>query len=221
MDVLHRGVVDATGGKRERASAGRNFNADALSTAGGRKLETGYELVLYSKVGIGDGRYANVPWIQELPDPVTKIVWDNYLSVSPKTAANEKLRQGDIVELTVGSDDAKKTVEVPVAIQPGLHDSVLGLAIGYGREGAGKVASDLGVNAALLTTWTDIEGKDGSARITFAGMPATFKKTGASYKLVSTQGHHELRDAKWEAKGPHDRGRNHARGLAKRSRERH
>jgi molybdopterin-containing oxidoreductase family iron-sulfur binding subunit len=49
------------------------------------------ELVLYEKIGLGNGRYANNPWLQELPDPVSRVVWDNYLVVSPKFAHDQKL----------------------------------------------------------------------------------------------------------------------------------
>jgi molybdopterin-containing oxidoreductase family iron-sulfur binding subunit len=187
--LLQRGVFDTTSGRRSRGAASVvAFKADALGTKA-PSASNGYELALYPKVGIGDGRYANIPWMQELPDPITKIVWDNYLSVSPATAAKEKLRHGEVVDLAVGG----KTARVPVAIQPGLHDAVFALAIGYGREGAGKVASGLGVNGAQLASWV-------GGRLVASGLPATIKKVGERYDLVSTQGHHQLRDAKWEAK---------------------
>ena len=194
--VLQRGVVDARAGGKARAGAPKIDGAALLAigatigaTARTAKPAKGFELVLYPKVGIGDGRYANIPWLQELPDPITKIVWDNYLSMSPGAAEKEKVRHGDVVSLTVGD----KTALVPVAIQPGLHDSVLALAIGYGRSGAGKVASDLGVNAIRLASW--VEG-----RLVASALAATIEKTGERYDLVSTQGHHQLRDPKWEAK---------------------
>ena len=190
ISILQGGVAIANSGGRGKPS----FNADSFP-AKAPKAREGYELVLYAKVGIGDGRYANIPWMQELPDPVSKIVWDNYLCVSPKTAEKEKLRQGDMVALKVG----EKTLKVPVAIQPGTHDSVLGLAIGYGREHAGKVASGLGVNALALASWSFSAAATSAGWVT-SGLPATFAKTGQRYDLVTTQGHHQLRDPKFEAK---------------------
>jgi molybdopterin-containing oxidoreductase family iron-sulfur binding subunit len=100
--VLQQGVV-STGGARERTSAGRGFSGGVAGVlnAKDRKPTEGYELALYSTVQFGDGRFANIPWLQELPDPVTKIVWDNYLMVSIGAAKKEKLHEGDIVEITV------------------------------------------------------------------------------------------------------------------------
>ena len=188
--ALQSGVADASAGRRGRTGSARSFNASALSTKS-RNMQTGYELVLYAKIGIGDGRLANIPWLQELPDPVTKVVWDNYLCVSPVMAVRESLQEGAIVALSVGD----KTVEVPVHIQPGLHDEVLALAIGYGRSGGGKVCKDIGVNAYQLASFA-------AGKPVYSGLAAKLKPTGKKYDLVTTQHHHQLRDPKVEQ---HDR----------------
>jgi len=174
--VLQNGVVDTD---RRGAGSGRSFTGSVAKPKGAAQ---GLELVLYPSVQLADGRYANVPWLQELPDPVTKVVWDNYVMVSPALAREHHLKQGDMIELTVG----KKSVKAPVFIQPGLHDAVLALALGYGRKGAGKVAKDIGLNAYALAGFT------GSAPAVFAGQSVTFKKTGERYKIVSTGDHHSM-----------------------------
>ena len=108
-----------------------NFAAVSAPTLKSAAAKKEFELVLYPKIGILDGRHANNPWLQELPDPVTKATWDNYVSLSPATARARKLREGDIVKVSDGVNE----VELPVQIQPGQHDGVLAIAVGYGRKG--------------------------------------------------------------------------------------
>lgn len=180
LATLQNGVVDTTKGRVATRSS-RSLAADALSVKP-RAQQAGFELVLYPTVQLGDGKFANVSWLQELPDPVTKIVWDNYLMVSPETAKKEKLKEGDVVALTVG----KRTIEVPVHVQPGLHDEVLALAVGYGRTGAGNVGNGVGVNAFQLALVGD------GGRAICSGLGASIKKTGRWYELACPQGHHQL-----------------------------
>src|SRR5690606_7052318 len=90
-----------------------------------------------------------VPWLQELPDPISKVCWDNYACLSPKDSVQLKVKQGQHVTLTVG--EAK--IELPVHIQPGQADGVVGVAFGYGRSGGGKVVDGIGQNAMILAQW--------------------------------------------------------------------
>ena len=180
VHVLQTGIV-TTGGDRNRAGGSRSVAAGAVAKTNRKEPMTGYELVLYPKIQIGDGRYANVAWMQELPDPVTKIVWDNYVSVSPATAEKEHLKLGDVVELQVGA----QKLRAPVHIQVGQHDDVLALAIGYGRTRAGRVANNIGVNAMELASF-------GNGQPVLSGRAVSMKKTGEFYRLVSTQDHHVL-----------------------------
>ncbi|MCB0357963.1 MAG: molybdopterin oxidoreductase, partial [Bdellovibrionales bacterium] len=158
----------------------RNFKIDALASV--KPVQTsGFELNLYETSGLRDGSLANVPWLQEFPDPVTKIVWDNYLCVSPKTASVNHLQEGEMVSLNVGEVKRK----VPVHIQPGQHDDVLALAVGYGRTAAGKVANGVGVKAFdLATTVGD--------QIVYSGLDARFYKTKEKIMLANVQGHHSM-----------------------------
>lgn len=120
--------------------------AMATSVKGG-----GIELFVYEKIGLGNGDYANNPWLMELPDPISKVTWDNYITMSPidvkAMGLNEMLRQdidGSIVDLTVNGT----TIQVPVYPQPGQAPGSIGLALGYGRTAESlKVASGVGVNA--------------------------------------------------------------------------
>ena len=113
------------------------------------------ELVLYTKTSIGDGTQANNPWLQELPDPISRMSWDNYLTISPKDAKkfgiennlNARMQlDGTVVTLKVNGVTLEN---VPVFIQPGQAEGSLGLALGYGKKDSGKVA-ETGINAYPL-----------------------------------------------------------------------
>ncbi len=112
----------------------------------------GLELCLYEKVGAGNGRYANNPWLMEMPDPISKVVWDNYVCVSPKTAAQLKLTMNtaehwsDVVEVRVGD----QSLELPVVVLPGQEDNTVAVALGYGRSRAGRAGNGVGRNAFPL-----------------------------------------------------------------------
>ncbi len=113
------------------------------------------ELVLYEKIALGTGSQANNPWLQELPDGVTKATWDNYLTVS-KAMARElgvEAVEGKVgmVNLTVNGI----TVKLPALVQPGQAKGTVGLALGYGRVKAGKVANGVGVDAFPFVRFLD------------------------------------------------------------------
>ena len=88
------------------------------------------ELVLFPGFATHDGRHANNSWLQETPDPVTKMTWDNPLSLSVQDATMLGIQEGDLVSLSL--DGA--TVKLPAIIQPGQAKGVVTLALGYGRS---------------------------------------------------------------------------------------
>src|SRR5207244_13271001 len=88
-----------------------------------------YELHFYESVALRDGRHANNPWLQELPDPISKATWGNYAAVSPALAARLGLSDGDVVSL--GSQGAQ--IELPVLVQPGREPRTISVALGYVR----------------------------------------------------------------------------------------
>ncbi|WP_299532310.1 TAT-variant-translocated molybdopterin oxidoreductase [Ulvibacterium sp.] len=130
------------------ASAVRSL---ANATSGG-----GMELVLYPKIGMGDGQQANNPWLQEFPDPITRVSWDNYITVSKADAeqiglVNEHVANGGLdgsyVKLTVNGVSIDR---VPVIVQPGQAKGSVGLSFGYGRKVGMKSEMQTGVNAYAL-----------------------------------------------------------------------
>lgn len=166
-------------------------NATSLAYAGGNAAQaiaelgsfkpSELELVLYTKPSMGDGTQANNPWLQELPDPITRMSWDNYLTISPKDAEkfaidndlNARMQlDGSIVNLTVNGVTIK---DVPVFIQPGQAEGSVGLALGYGKKDSGATA-DTGVNAYPLF--------DGS-NLTVSGVK--IEKTGEDHEFAGIQ----------------------------------
>jgi len=125
---------------------------------------TGTELVLYSKVGMGDGRQANNPWLQEFPDPISRVSWDNYVTISKADAEkwgveNKMVADGGVngsyVKLTV---DGKVLESVPVIVQPGQAVGTVGLSFGYGKKAGMQAEMATGVNAyALYTNFSDVQ----------------------------------------------------------------
>ena len=140
-----------------------------------------FELVLYEKTGLGNGNQANNPWLQELPDPVSRITWDNYLCVSPADARENGWHNNNVVNLKANG----VTMPVPVYIQPGQTQGVVALAFGYGRTKCGKVADGVGKNAFAFARLTD-------NGMTFWSECSVEKSTEDDHMLASTQMHHTM-----------------------------
>ncbi|MEW5923275.1 MAG: TAT-variant-translocated molybdopterin oxidoreductase [Candidatus Zixiibacteriota bacterium] len=132
------------------------------------------ELNFYSSK-LYDGRFANNGWLQELPDPINKLTWGNAALLSPKTATELAVANGEIVNIEAGS--AK--LEIPVWISPGQADYTVAVALGYGRGGIGAVADGVGANAYLLSNSNNPSFYRG-VRLT---------KTGAVMNMAGTQDH--------------------------------
>jgi len=175
--ALYNGFNSVEGGTSLSYSGGNA--AQAVAELSGFKPAQ-FELQLYTKTGIGDGTQANNPWLMELPDPITRLSWDNYLTISPKDAKdlgiennlNARMQlDGETVNITVNGVTVKN---VPVFIQPGQADGSLGLALGYGKTNSGKVA-ETGVNAYPLfdgfnTVLSDVKIEKTGDEHKFAGM---------------------------------------------------
>jgi molybdopterin-containing oxidoreductase family iron-sulfur binding subunit len=133
------------------------------------------EVVFLPSSSLHDGRFANDGWLQELPDPLTKLTWDNPALVSPKTAETLALASGDLVRL----DHAGRSLELPVFLLPGMTDGVVALTLGYGRSHAGRIGSGVGFNAFTVRS-SNAPGFDGGVTLT---------KLARTYPLSATQEH--------------------------------
>jgi len=136
------------------SASGANYSAAASALA--KAKSTNFDLVLYTKVGMGDGQQANNPWLQEFPDPITRVSWDNYVTVAKADAEKVGLKNwnvangglnGSYATIKVGNTTLEN---VPVVIQPGQAKGTLGLAFGYGKKLGLKEEMQVGVNAYAL-----------------------------------------------------------------------
>lgn len=182
----------------ESATKPGSFNGAAVGAAvaaatSGKKGGK-YELVLYEKVGIGAGQGASNPWLQELPDPVTRATWDNYVIVSPalaRTMLDIDLNNGgqaDAYEVNPPKKVVKvvangKEISLPVLIIPGTHPDTIGIAVGYGRSNnIGKAAAGVGQNAFPLASISN-------GVVSFSNSSVEITVTGEKYPVALTQTH--------------------------------
>ncbi len=173
--ALHDGVV-----RFEEKSAEKSvFKVEAFNAIPSQPDVSGFSVVLSESYFISDGRFASNGWLQELPHPVTKVVWDNYAAISPKTAGELGVDYNDLVEVRI----ADRKSELPVFIQPGMADKVVAIEVGYGRNKAGTVGSGVGVNAnTFLSKIPSL-----SAWILSGG--SVSRIAGKRYDLVTTMEH--------------------------------
>jgi len=133
------------------------------------------EIVFLPSPSLHDGRFANDGWLQELPDPLTKLTWDNPALVSPAMAERLGLDGEDLVRI----DYAGRSLELPIWILPGMADNLVALTLGYGRARAGRIGSGIGFDTFSVRT-SSAPGFDGGA---------TLSKGGGRRPLSATQDH--------------------------------
>ncbi len=158
--------------------------ADIATAISARALPTGalskssLEVVFAVDAKMYDGRHANNAWLQELPDPVTKICWDNAALLSPKTAEELGIRGGDLVRIAKGD----RTLEIAAWVLPGHADNSVTLSLGWGRTKAGRVGNGHGFSVSALRAADALWFEDGF----------TVTAVGSRYALSQTQDHHRM-----------------------------
>ncbi|MEN9469397.1 MAG: hypothetical protein RL630_1130 [Verrucomicrobiota bacterium] len=158
-----------------------SFDSVAKVCAASRPLRldsTGFELVFLADSKVDDGRYANNGWLQELPDPVTKLTWDNAALISPASAERLSVVTGDVVAVTVDG----RTVELPVLVLPGHAENSISVAVGYGRSAVGSVGLRVGFDVYPVTS--DLESRFRKV--------SSVVKVGRKWPLAVTQEHGAL-----------------------------
>ncbi|HEX8851140.1 MAG TPA: molybdopterin-dependent oxidoreductase [Gemmatimonadaceae bacterium] len=170
--ALPSGVMTGT---LPNAPAARRAPARVAAPAGSGNLF----FLTYHSPTLGDGRGANKPWLQELPDPVSKICWQSWVEVHPSTAKKLGVTNGDVVEVKT----AAGTVRAPVYLFLGVRPDTIAMPLGQGHTEYGRYAKGIGVNAAaVLPLGTDAAGGRVGATM------ATMSRTSESVDLVSTEG---------------------------------
>jgi len=152
-NALHDGVV-----KSGASSRAGSFNVDVslAKSKVSKPSSNELELVIYESVSMGNGQFSTNPWLMEMPDPVARTSWGNYLAVPVNYDGNKKflglngLVDGDLADITVGG----KTMRVPVVLQFGMAPGTVALSLGYGRRSAGTCGTGVGVdlNDCLLSS---------------------------------------------------------------------
>ena len=157
--AIHDGFVK-TAYTPEEITFESQVDLNAVGRALAKTKSSELELALYTKISMGDGQMANNPWLQEMPDPITRASWDNYLTMSPadaaergivNTTADNGALDGETVDVTV---DGVTINNVPIYIQPGQAKGSVGLALGYGRKEGVKEEMNQGVNAYAFKNTT-------------------------------------------------------------------
>lgn len=150
----------------------------ARTAPSGALSKSSLEVVFAVDAKMYDGRHSNNSWLQELPDPVTKITWDNAAIFSPKTAEELGIRGGDMVRIAKGN----RTVEIAAWVLPGHPDNTVMLALGWGRAKAGRVGNGHGFDVNGLRSTDAVWYEDGF----------TVTATGTRYPISQTQDHHRM-----------------------------
>ena len=173
-----------------------NGNLSAAGKAEGKISGGEWELTVYQKSGIGSGQHANNPWLQELPDPVSKVTWDNYVTMSPKDMEAKgysmvlgQEQSQNVVKVTVN----EASIELPVYPQPGQTPGTIGIAVGYGR---GENGENIGKSAYQQEGIYGQASKEMIGRNAFKlvsgqneAFSASIEDTGSKYILACTQTH--------------------------------
>jgi MoCo/4Fe-4S cofactor protein with predicted Tat translocation signal len=183
---LHDGIVHL-----ESTGAGQPaFNADVSGLTYSQPSSSDLEISFYEKVAIGAGQFANNPWLQEMPDPITRVVWDNYLCIplnwdgrSRFEYFNNLKEDGNIVEVTIRGNGVK----LPVVRQFGMPQNTVAVALGFGREVCGKAGIGVGQNLFPHTA------RDGEGNVQYYVTDvAVSNKIGHDKKFASVQHHHTM-----------------------------
>jgi MoCo/4Fe-4S cofactor protein with predicted Tat translocation signal len=174
--ILHDGVLAESASPPVAVRPSRGVLADLAPTAAAFASRPGkLDLAFLPCPKLHDGASANNGWLQELPDAITKVTWDNPLLMSPLTAEAHHVTDGDVVRLEVGG----RALEVPIFRVPGMADGTLVLTLGYGRRAAGRVGTGVGFDAFALRSSKDHD----------LASDVHITPTGGRYLLAQTQEH--------------------------------
>jgi anaerobic selenocysteine-containing dehydrogenase len=161
--------------------AARSFAGDAQQMP--------FTLHIYPSAAFADGRSAHLPWLQEMPDPMTTVMWGSWVEINPETAHKLDIHEGDV--LTIASPQT--SIELPAFLYPGLRPDVIAIPVGQGHTQYGRYAAHRGANPLRLSASTSDRATETATQI---GVRVSVAKTGRNEKLTrfgasDARGHHE------------------------------
>jgi len=184
--ALQDGVIEPEQETMGGASFGGNLAAAMQQISTTKSAKT--EVVVYEKISMGKGgAWSNNPWLQEMPDPISKATWDNYACVSPKKAKELQAELTSITEVVAAKTVIKIKIKgfevaLPLVVIPGMHNDVIAVALGYGRnEKIGRAAANTGKRVAPLMQY------NGSTFVAYNGVE--IERTNETYEIAQTQTH--------------------------------
>lgn len=178
-------LSSATPGSPTNITTTTGFRSDAFVNSTNIMTPSGnYVLMLTPNPNLGDGRYANNGWLQELPKPLSRVVWDNYAAISVQTAKALGVENGDMVKVTAPNGN----LQLPAFVQPGVAEGVIAVQLGYGREVCGIVGKDVGFDAGALIS------KNYKLSPWLYNDSVSIEKTGEKHDLVSTVEHYNIEE---------------------------
>jgi MoCo/4Fe-4S cofactor protein with predicted Tat translocation signal len=175
---LQSGVFEPVVKVESQPAYNASLLSEAISSLAAYNVGDGIELSFYETIALGNGKQANNPWLQELPDPISKVCWDNFAAISPKLASEQKINNGDVIRIG-------ESLMLPALLQPGQAYGSISIALGYGRKDTGKVADGIGQNTYPFAKLTN-----GTVHYESNGLKIS--KTGEIHKLALTQTHHSM-----------------------------
>lgn len=184
QQILHDGVSEGEGFSSVPVSISGNLQGELSDALSQEPLE-GIEIAVKPDSKLFDGRYSNISWLQELPDPMTKITWDNVALMSPATAESigidttRSFKDNDVpvVRIEVGNN----VIEIAAWVEPGHAENSITLTAGYGRESIGRVADGVGKDV-----YPFLNSNSAFYQV------AEVSSTGATFEIACTQDHHSM-----------------------------
>jgi anaerobic selenocysteine-containing dehydrogenase len=157
VELLRRGGIfgtDKVPGKGYRWGSTSALPNPGRPRFAGDEKQFPLHLQVYPSTAFHDGRGAPLPWLQQMPDPMTTVVWDSWIEINPATAASLGITHGDLVEVA----SPRGTLRLPAVIYPGIRPEIVAIPLGQGQKGGGRYAKDRGVNPLSLLSL--VEGSE-------------------------------------------------------------
>jgi anaerobic selenocysteine-containing dehydrogenase len=148
-----------------------------------------FMLHLYPSAAFADGRTAHLPWLQEMPDPMTTVMWGSWVEINSETAHTLEIHEGDVLTITSPTG----TIELPAFLYPGLRPDVISIPVGQGHTQFGRYAQNVGANP-LRISQSALDPASGA--VVQSGVRVSVAKTGRNEGLIrfgasDARGHHE------------------------------